>query len=105
MLAGAGVSVAMPAVQNAVLGSVAAPEIGQASGIFNMLRFLGGVFGIAALVAVFAATGSTASPQAFAVGFAPSIAVAAVLSLAAAGAALAWPGRRLLPTVQAKVGA
>jgi EmrB/QacA subfamily drug resistance transporter len=105
MLAGAGVSLAMPAVQNAVLGSVAAPQIGQASGIFNMLRFLGGVFGIAVLVAVFAATGSTASPQAFSVGFAPSIAVAAILSLLAAGAALALPGRRLLPTTQAKVSA
>jgi hypothetical protein len=61
ILAGAGVSMAMPAAQNAVLSSVAAPEIGKASGTFNMLRFLGGVFGIALLVAAFAGTGSANS--------------------------------------------
>jgi len=53
VLAGIGVSMAMPAAQNAILSSVAATEIGKASGVFNMGRFLGGMFGIAALVAVF----------------------------------------------------
>ena len=47
ILAGAGVSMAMPAAQNAVLSAVAPAEIGKASGIFNMLRYLGGAFGIA----------------------------------------------------------
>src|SRR5205814_8384020 len=64
IVAGAGVSMAMPAAQNAVLSSVAPAEIGKASGIFNMLRFLGGVFGIAILVVVFAGAGSFGSAQA-----------------------------------------
>jgi hypothetical protein len=63
IVAGAGVSMAMPAAQNAVLGSVAATDAGKASGIFNMFRFLGGVFGIAIVVAVFAGTGSVDSPR------------------------------------------
>jgi EmrB/QacA subfamily drug resistance transporter len=95
ILAGAGVSMAMPAAQNAVLGAVAAGEVGKASGIFNMARFLGGVFGIALAVAVFAATGSVGSPHAFGAGFISAISASAALSLMAAIAALALPGKRI----------
>ncbi|MGA8196484.1 MAG: MFS transporter [Acetobacteraceae bacterium] len=84
ILAGAGVSMAMPAAQNAVLSSVAGSEIGKASGIFNMLRYLGGVFGIAILVAVFAQTGDFRSAQAFSDGFALAIGTSAGLSVVAA---------------------
>ena len=42
-----------------------------------MMRELGGVFGIAVVVAVFAGAGSYASPQAFTDGFAPAIGVGA----------------------------
>ncbi len=93
ILAGAGVSMAMPAAQNAVLSSVTASEIGKASGTFNMLRYLGGVFGIAVLVAVFAQTGDVRSPQAFAAGFASVMGTAAALSLVAAIAGLWVPSR------------
>jgi MFS family permease len=68
ILAGSGVSMAMPAAQNAILSAVAKPEIGKASGIYNMIRFLGGVCGIAIAGAVFVGHGSLASPQAFAAG-------------------------------------
>jgi EmrB/QacA subfamily drug resistance transporter len=93
ILAGCGVSLAMPAAQAAVMGSVAPAEIGKASGAFNMLRFLGGAFGIAVVVAVFAGAGDYTSAQAFTDGFAPALGVAAGLSLAGAlaGAALAGP--------------
>ena len=57
-IAGCGVSMAMPAIQNAVMSSVAPTSLGKASGAFNMLRQLGGVFGIATLVAVFTGAGS-----------------------------------------------
>src|SRR6202011_1515538 len=70
VLAGVGVSMAMPAAQNAILSSVAGTEMGKASGVFNMGRFLGGMFGIAALVAVFSGKGSVDSPEAFSSGFA-----------------------------------
>ena len=105
VLAGAGVSIAMPAAQNAVLSSVSTLELGKASGIFNMARFLGGTFGVALVVAAFAATGSVASERAFSGGFTTAIGVAAVLSLAAAIAALALPAKREVTTEQAKVKA
>jgi MFS family permease len=81
IIAGAGVSVAVPAAQNAVVGAVARVEIGKASGTFNMLRFLGGAFGIAIAVAAFSGAGQFSSPQAFSAGFGPAIAMAALLSL------------------------
>jgi EmrB/QacA subfamily drug resistance transporter len=94
ILAGAGVTMAMPAAQSAVLGAVAGTEIGKASGIFNMARFLGGAFGVAILAAVFAATGSLGSTQAFSAGFAATIGVSAALSLVAAIVGLRLPARR-----------
>jgi EmrB/QacA subfamily drug resistance transporter len=94
VLAGVGVSMAMPAAQNAVLGSVAVTEMGKASGVFNMGRFLGGMFGIALLVTVFAANGAVDASAHFAAGFAAAMKVAAVLSLAAAFVGLWLPGRR-----------
>jgi EmrB/QacA subfamily drug resistance transporter len=105
VLAGAGVSMAMPAAQGAVLGAVAAAEIGKASGIFNTSRFLGGVFGVAILVAAFAAAGDLGSSAAFSAGFVPAIGVAAALSLAAALVALALPGRRRAAFESAKAAA
>jgi hypothetical protein len=94
IVAGVGVSMAIPAAQNSVLGSVADDAIGKAAGANSMMRELGGVFGVAVAVAVFAAAGSYASPSAFVDGFKPAIAVAAVLSLVGAGAGLTLPGRR-----------
>jgi hypothetical protein len=64
-----------------------------------MMRELGGVFGIAVAVAVFAGAGSYASAAAFTDGFAPAIGAAAALSLVGAVAGLALPGRR--PTAEA----
>ncbi len=94
IVAGAGASMAIPAAQNAVLNSVEAAEIGKASGTFNMLRFLGAVFGIAILAAVFARAGSFGSAQAFSAGFAPAIGVSATLSFLGAVAGMWQPARR-----------
>jgi EmrB/QacA subfamily drug resistance transporter len=107
ILAGAGVTMAMPPAQSAVLGSVAGTEIGKASGIFNMARFLGGAFGIAILAAVFAGTGSLVSTEAFSAGFAAAIGVSAALSLVAAIVGLRLPARREATVVEAttKAGA
>ncbi len=93
VIAGAGVSMAMPAAQNAVMGAVAPSEIGKASGVFNMLRFLGGVFGVAATVAVFSATGGFGSAAAFSTGFARAMEICALLSLLGALAGAWQPGR------------
>jgi EmrB/QacA subfamily drug resistance transporter len=94
VVAGVGISMAIPAAQNSVVGSVAMDAIGKAAGTNSMMRELGGVFGIAVVVAVFAGTGSYASANAFTDGFGPAIGVAAVLGLAGAAAGLALPGRR-----------
>lgn len=99
VLAGVGVSMAMPAAQNAILGSVAVAEMGKASGIFNMGRFLGGMFGVAALVASFSANGAVDSAAHFERGFAAAMRLAATLSLAGAIAGFFLPARR--PTVGA----
>jgi len=94
ILAGAGVSLAMPAAQNAVIGAVAPAEIGKASGAFNMFRFLGGAFGIAVLVAIFDQAGGFGSPQAFSSGFSAAVGAAAALSAAGAIAGLGLPARQ-----------
>jgi EmrB/QacA subfamily drug resistance transporter len=95
VLSGAGVAVSVPAIQSAVLRSVRPEHIGKASGTLSALRQLGGVFGVAALAAVFAGAGGYGSPQAFVDGFVPALALAAVLALAGALAAVLVPGRRL----------
>jgi EmrB/QacA subfamily drug resistance transporter len=94
IVAGGGVSLAMPAAQNAVISAVAPAEIGKASGAFNMFRFLGGAFGIALIVAVFDSAGGLASPQAFSNGFAAAVGLAAALSAAGAIAGLWLPARQ-----------
>jgi MFS family permease len=105
IVGGVGVSMAIPAAQNSVLGSMAESALGKAAGANSMMRELGGVFGVAVVVAVFAGAGSYASPQAFTDGFEPAILVAAGLALIGAMAGLALPGRRavaapLVPRVQ-----
>jgi len=97
LVAGAGVSMAMPATQAAVLNAVAPEQIGKASGVFNTGRQLGGVFGVAVLALMFSEAGSYTGPAAFTDGFAPAVAVSGALSLAGAVAALAIPGRRISP--------
>jgi EmrB/QacA subfamily drug resistance transporter len=94
IVAGVGVSLAIPAAQNSVVGALGIEAIGKAAGVNSMMRELGGVFGIALVVAVFAGAGSYASAAAFTDGFAAGIGVAAGLSLAGAIAGLALPGRR-----------
>jgi EmrB/QacA subfamily drug resistance transporter len=94
IIAGVGVSMAIPAAQNSVVGSVASEAIGKAAGVNSMMRELGGVFGIAVAVAVFAAAGSYASAQAFTNGFAPATAVSAGFALVGALSAVLLPSRR-----------
>jgi EmrB/QacA subfamily drug resistance transporter len=94
MVAGCGVSMALPSGQNAAVNAVPLEAIGKAAGTNTMLRELGGVFGIAVAVAVFAGAGGYASAQAFTDGFVPAIAVSAGLSLTGALVGLLVPARR-----------
>jgi EmrB/QacA subfamily drug resistance transporter len=94
IIAGAGISMAMPAAQNAVIGSVAPEDIGKASGIFNMARYLGGVFGVALLVEVFTHHGGTASSLAFASGLSWAMGTASALAFFGALAGSQLPSLR-----------
>jgi MFS family permease len=93
ILAGVGISLALPAGQTAVMNGVARRELGKASGTFSTMRQLGAALGLAIAVAVFSGAGSYASPDAFSDGVGPALAVSAVLSLGGAFAAMSL-GRR-----------
>lgn len=95
IIAGFGAA-AIPTSQNAVISSVTGAAIGKASGTFNMLRQLGGAFGVAILAAVFSGAGSFHSAQAFSNGFAPAMVASAALSFAGVVAGLLLPGRRVV---------
>jgi EmrB/QacA subfamily drug resistance transporter len=94
IVAGIGISLAIPSAQTSAVGSVELEAIGKAAGVNSMMRELGGVFGIALVVAVFASAGSYASAASFVDGFRPAIGVAAGLAFAGALASLALPSRR-----------
>lgn len=91
IVAGCGVSMAMPATQSASIGALPRENVGIASGIYSMMRQLGGVVGIAVLAAVFAAAGGYES---FTTGFTRALAVCGVLSLLGALAGLGIAVRR-----------
>jgi MFS family permease len=81
LVAGIGISMALPTVPTAVLNAVAPAEMGKASGISNMMQRFGAVFAIAVAGSVFAASGHLGTPAGVTDGFRPAMAVAAALSL------------------------
>ncbi len=93
-IAGAGISMAIPATQSAVMNAVSPADLGKASGVSMMMRQLGGVFGVAIGAAVFTGAGSYASPQAFGDGFGPALGIAAAFSLLGALTAVILPRTR-----------
>jgi EmrB/QacA subfamily drug resistance transporter len=93
LVAGIGISMALPTVPTAVLNAVAPAEMGKASGINNMMQRFGAVFAIAIASSVFAAYGHLGTPASVTDGFRPAMAVAAALSLLGAITALAVTAR------------
>ena len=96
VIAGIGTSLALPSGQNTVMNSVPGQYVGKAAGVFNSVRQLGGVLGIAIISAVFAAQGGYADAVTFRDGAAPAFVVAA--SLAGLGALVATLVPRLART-------
>jgi EmrB/QacA subfamily drug resistance transporter len=84
VIAGVGVSMAIPTVPTAALGAVPAADVGRASGVFNTMQRFGGAFGIALASAVFAAHGHLGSAASFTAGYRPAMLVSAAMSLAGA---------------------
>jgi len=73
LVAGVGISMALPTVPTAVLSAVAPHELGKASGINYMAQRFGAVFAIAIGSAVFSANGHLGSPASVAAGFRPAL--------------------------------
>lgn len=73
LLAGIGISMALPTVPTTVLDAVAPEEMGKASGINYMAQRLGTVFALAIASAVFADHGHLGNPAAVTAGFRPAL--------------------------------
>jgi EmrB/QacA subfamily drug resistance transporter len=73
LVAGVGISMALPTVPTTVLDAVAPEEMGKASGINYMAQRFGTVFAVAIASAVFAANGHLGSPAAVTAGFRPAL--------------------------------
>jgi MFS family permease len=89
IVAGVGVSMAIPTASAAALNAVAPASLGKASAIFNTLRQFGAVFGIAIGTAIFNSNGSLAGPAAVTSGYRPAMVAAAGFSALGAVAAVA----------------
>jgi EmrB/QacA subfamily drug resistance transporter len=94
IIAGVGISMAIPASTAAALGAARPEDTGSASGVYNTLQRFGGAFGIAVATAVFSAHGHLGSAAGMTAGYRPALAVAAALSLAGALIAVAVRQRR-----------
>jgi EmrB/QacA subfamily drug resistance transporter len=95
LIAGVGISMALPTVPTAVLSAVAPEEMGKASGINYMAQRFGAVFAIAIGSAVFTAYGHFGSPESVTAGFKPALWACAALAVLAAVSALGiTPSRR-----------
>ena len=93
VLAGVGISMAIPTVPAAALNALPPADVGKASGVQSTLQRFGAVFGVAIVVAVFSANGHLSSPAAVVAGFRPALGAAAGFSLAGALTALATARR------------
>jgi EmrB/QacA subfamily drug resistance transporter len=94
IIAGIGISMAIPTVPTAALSAVSPADVGRASGVNNTMQRFGGAFGIALVSAVFAGNGHLGTAASFTAGYRPAMLGAAGLSLLGALAAVAIGRRR-----------
>jgi EmrB/QacA subfamily drug resistance transporter len=100
LVAGIGISMALPTVPTAVLGAVQPHEIGKASGINYMMQRLGAVFAIAIGTSVFAAHGHLGTPASVTDGFKPALAACTVFAVLAALTAVGITARKKVEAPQ-----
>ncbi len=93
LVAGVGISMALPTVPTAVLSAVAPDEMGKASGINYMAQRFGAVFAVAIASTVFASHGGLGSPAAVTAGFKPALWACSVFAGLGALAAVAMSAR------------
>jgi EmrB/QacA subfamily drug resistance transporter len=88
LMAGVGMSLFLAPTANAALSAVDREDEGIASGVLNTIRQVGAALGVAVLAAVFALSGSYASPGAFVSGLSSAMWVAA--AVVGIGVLAAW---------------
>jgi MFS family permease len=93
LIAGIGVSMALPTVATAVLNAVATADVGKASGVNYMAQRLGPVFAIAISSAVFSASGNLDTPGGVTAGFQPALWCSVAFALLAALTSIPIPSR------------
>jgi EmrB/QacA subfamily drug resistance transporter len=103
LVAGIGLSMALPTVPTVVLDAVAPEEIGKASGINYMAQRFGTVFALAIASAVFSAHGHLGSPSAVTAGVRPALWACACFAVLAALSAVAITSSRRETAAQAEL--
>ena len=101
LLGGVGMGLTFAPLSEAVMGSVAGQRQGQASGAYNAIRELGGVFGVAVLGAVFQHIAVT--PLQFLDGFHAAAFVGTGIVLVGAAIAVILPSPRHLKVAEAEL--
>ncbi len=88
VVAGVGISMALPAPSAAGLNAAPPELLGRAAGVVNTLQQIGQAAGVAVVTVVFDAHGSLATPSATLSGYEPALVTAAAISVLGALAAL-----------------
>jgi EmrB/QacA subfamily drug resistance transporter len=96
VLAGVGISMALPAPSAAGLNAAPPALLGRAAGVLNTVQQIGQATGVAVVTVVFDAHGSLDSPAAMLSGYEPALVTAATISVLGAVTAL---GIRRRPSV------
>jgi EmrB/QacA subfamily drug resistance transporter len=100
VLAGVGISMALPAPSAAGLNAAPPALLGRAAGVLNTVQQIGQAAGVAVVTVVFEAHGSLDSPALTLSGYEPALVTAAVISVLGAGAALGISRHRPTPAAQ-----
>jgi EmrB/QacA subfamily drug resistance transporter len=100
LIAGVGISMAIPTTPTAALGAVPPADLGTASGVQSTLQRFGAVFGVAIVTAVFSASGHLGSAPGVIAGVQPALGAAAGLSLVGALTGLAVGRPRAEPVTE-----
>ena len=102
IIAGIGISMAIPVVSTAVLSAVSPPDMGKASGVNSTLQRFGAAFAVSIAAAIFTANGHLGTATSFTAGFRPALTAVAGFSVLGAMIALAVAGRPRVPVAAAQ---
>ncbi len=103
LVAGIGISMALPTVPTTVLDAVAPQEMGKAAGINYMAQRFGTVFALAIASAVFSAHGHLGSPAGVTAGFRPALWACVCFAVLAALSGVAITSSRRETAAQAEL--